>query len=91
MKSLKVDPVSLRVWAQELRGKVAGVYLLYDGDELVYVGHSWNCMLGVAEQTRKERPKHFTHWNFIPLSSEDDRRAFQRELVREYSPKYNKT
>ena len=69
---------------------MSGIYFLYDGEELVYIGQGWNCFLRVAEHTRKESDKRFTHWTFMHVESESERRAVERELRRLHAPKYNK-
>ena len=84
------DPHLLRTTAVPLGGHVSGVYFLYDGEELVYIGQGWNCLLRVAEHTRKESDKRFTHWTFTLVESESERKALERELRRLHAPKYNK-
>lgn len=80
----------LRSTASALAGNVSGVYLLFNNQELVYVGEGWNCLLGVAEQTRKESQKQFTHWSCIPIESKSERTAVKRELLIQHSPRFNK-
>ncbi len=84
------DPNALRASACPLEGNVSGVYFLYDEDELVYIGQGWNCLLRVAEHTRKESDKRFTHWSFVAVASESERKALERELRLMHSPRYNK-
>ncbi len=84
------DPNALRADAALLGGHVSGVYFLYDGVELVYIGQGWNCFLRVAEHTRKDSDKRFTHWTFLPVESETERRALERQLTRLHSPRHNK-
>ena len=84
------DPRALRAGATLLSGHVAGIYFLYDGEELVYIGRGWNCFLGAAEQTLKDSDKRFTHWAFVPVEPDSERRALQRELVKQHSPRHNK-
>ena len=50
---MNIDLHSLRTNAVQRLGNVSGVYFLFDGDELVYIGQGWNCLLRVAEHTRK--------------------------------------
>ena len=73
-------------------GTCAGVYFLYNNDDLVYVGQTWNCFLRVAEHTRKDgsRFKEFTSWSFIPLEDQTQRKDLERKLIREYQPIYNR-
>jgi hypothetical protein len=72
--------------------KEPGVYLLYRGDRVVYVGESWNCLLGVAEQTRKDKTplREFDGWTYIREPDERARRARVRSLVAQHSPEYNR-
>jgi excinuclease UvrABC nuclease subunit len=73
-----------------ISGVVSGVYFLFDNNNLVYIGQGWNCFLRVAEYTRKESDKKFTHWNFIPIPDEKERKEVERDLRRTLNPKYNK-
>jgi len=77
-----------RLKRDKLTGVCSGVYLLFNNDELVYVGESWNCFLGVAEQTRDES-KTFTSWAFIPIEYNTARRDLKRQFISEYTPTYN--
>jgi len=72
-----------------LTGVCSGVYLLFNNDELVYVGESWNCFLGVAENKTKKNNKEFTSWTFIPIDDETKRRDLKKQLIQEYTPTYN--
>lgn len=80
----------LKQRAVPLSANEPGVYALFREDLLVYVGQSWNCFLGVAEQTRKENPKQFDRWTFIREPDEEARKARVKVLVLEHSPEYNK-
>ena len=71
-----------------LTGVCSGVYLLFNNDDLVYVGQSWNCFLMVAEQTRTE--KIFTSWNFIPETDEIKQKDLKKKLITEYNTQYNR-
>lgn len=82
---------TLRQGSIELQGNCSGVYLLFDGEELVYVGRGWNCLLRVAEHTRKDSNKSFTSWNYIPVENEQEYRALERTLIHKYKPRFNKT
>ena len=73
-----------------LGGSCSGVYFLYDGDELVYIGQGWNCLLRVAEHTRKESDKVFTHWSFHPVPDEAERKSLERQLRAKFKPKFNR-
>ena len=77
--------------SNKLEGNCSGVYFLFDGQELVYVGKGWNCLLRIAEHTRKDSDKLFTSWNYMCIESDEKRDKLERELIRTYKPKYNKT
>lgn len=87
---MNIDLHSLRTNAVQRLGNVSGVYFLFNGDELVYIGQGWNCLLRVAEHTRKDSDKMFTHWNFIEIQSDTERKDVERELRRIHSPKHNR-
>jgi hypothetical protein len=71
-------------------GNSPGVYLLFRGEDVVYVGQSWNCLLAVAEHTRKEQPKDFDRWSFFHEPDEASRRAQVKALVIQFAPEYNR-
>lgn len=79
----------LKSSAFPLVGNEKGVYLLFEADDLVYVGKGWNCLLRVAEHTRKDSNKIFTSWNFIPVECTEELRLLEIKLIKENSPKYN--
>ncbi|WP_139233006.1 hypothetical protein [Halomonas korlensis] len=83
------DLEELKASSLPLKGNEQGIYLLFDADELVYVGRGWNCFLRVAEHTRKESKKFFTSWNLIPVESSEGIRHIEMDLIKEYKPKYN--
>jgi hypothetical protein len=85
-----LDISELMRTAISLHGVSAGVYFLFDANELVYIGESWNCVLRVGEHTKKKGRKVFGSWNFIPVEEESDRKSFEDLLVQRYQPKYNK-
>ena len=75
----------------KLEANCSGIYFLFDGNELVYVGRGWNCLLRVAAHTRKNVDKVFTSWNYLPVKNEKEYRELEKELINKYSPKFNKT
>jgi excinuclease UvrABC nuclease subunit len=77
--------------SNKLKGNCSGIYYLFDGAELVYIGKGWNCLFRLAEHTRKDSDKVFTPWNYIPIESDGMRNELERELIQTYKPKYNKT
>lgn len=88
---MNIDANQLLRESIKLEGNCSGVYFLYDGDELVYIGKGWNCLLRVAEHTRKDSDKKFTSWSYVAVEQESAYRALAKELISRYSPKYNKT
>lgn len=73
-----------------IHGNVSGVYFLFHNDEVVYIGQGWNCFLRVAEHTRKDSCKIFTHWSYVEVESETERKALERELIKKHRPKFNR-
>lgn len=80
----------IHVEKHQLTGNVSGVYFLYHHDEVVYVGQGWNCLLRVAEHTRKESTIEFTSWSYIPIEGKQLRRNEEKRLIEEYQPRYNR-
>jgi len=76
----------------QLTGACSGVYFLFKNDDLVYVGEGWNCLLRVAEHTRKDhlRFKEFTSWSFIQMEDKKERKDLEKQLRKEFNPRYNK-
>lgn len=66
------------------------MYFLYHGEELVYIGQGWNYLLRVAEHTRKDSDKVFTHWSFFPVENESERKDLERQLRAQHKPKFNR-
>ncbi|MEQ1662550.1 MAG: hypothetical protein ABL877_07625 [Thiobacillus sp.] len=73
-----------------LQGACSGVYFLFHENELVYIGQGWNCLLRIAEHTRKDSEKIFDRWSYLPINGEAERKELERELVKSYKPKYNR-
>ncbi len=88
---MKIDIEELRNSSKKLEGNVSGVYFLFDQGELVYIGKGWNCLLRVAEHTRKDSDKIFTSWEYIAIENKKEYSALEKELIRRHAPKYNKT
>lgn len=84
------DIVELSRLSTGISGVCSGVYFLFNQNKLVYIGQGWNCFLRVAEHTRKESDKEFTHWNFIPIEDEKERKKMERRLRDILKPKYNR-
>ncbi len=90
MDSTHLDIEQLRKDATQLQGACSGVYFLFSEDKLVYVGEGWNCLLRVAEHTRRDSNKAFCTWNFMPIDDKQERKALEQDLRRMYRPLYNK-
>lgn len=67
---------------------VSGVYFLFDGDEIVYVGQSKNVHARIATHM-SEGLKVFTHWAFIQLP-DGERLEAERYLIELFKPKYHR-
>lgn len=87
---MALDIDELHRAASPLQGARSGVYFLFAGEELVYVGEGWNCLLRVAEHTRKESTKSFLSWNFLPVDDRYERKALERQLRHQYKPRFNR-
>lgn len=85
-----MDIEALRQSSLQTVGHTSGVYFLFQENELVYIGEGWNCFLRVAEHTRKDSDRVFTHWNFVPIESKEERKALERELRKQHRPKFNR-
>jgi len=55
MKDIEIH--KLLETSNKLEGNCSGVYFLFNGEELVYIGKGWNCFLRIAEHTRKDSDK----------------------------------
>lgn len=69
-----------------MENNVAGVYLLYDHEELVYVGQSHNIIQRVGAHSYK---KEFTHFVVLQPKDPEDRFALESFLIKTLQPKYN--
>ena len=88
---MKIDMEELIQNSIKLEGNCSGIYFLFYEKELVYIGRGWNCLLRVAEHTRKETDKLFTSWNYIPVKDEQEYRVLEKALISQHSPIYIKT
>ncbi len=88
---MEFDIDALHRSSKPLVGNVSGLYFLFNGPELVYIGKGWNCLLRIAEHTRKNSDKNFTSWEFVPIADEAEYSRLERELIQQHSPRYNKT
>jgi len=76
--------------SKPLHGDCPGVYFLFDEGKLVYIGKGWNCLLRIAEHTRKDSDKKFTSWNYIQVDDINEYNRIEKELIKKHCPKYNK-
>lgn len=83
---MNIDIEALQRSSFETLGHTSGVYFLFQGEELVYVGEGWYCFLRVAEHTRKDSERVFTHWNFVSIEGKEERKAVKRELRSNHRP-----
>lgn len=82
--------VKIHVDKDQPIGTESGFPFLYHHDEVVCSGRGSNCLLGVAEHTRKEPTIGYTSWRHIPAEGEQERRYENRRLIQEYAPRYNR-
>lgn len=68
--------------------KVGGIYLLLDGDEVVYVGQS-NNIHWRAVQHRHQSSKQFDRYAYI-MCAETDVNTIEAYLILHFAPRYNK-
>ncbi len=87
----KINIEKLKKTSKTLEGNLSGIYFLFDSNELVYIGKSWNCLLRIAEHTKKDSDKVFTSWEYLHIESEKEYSVLEKELIKKYAPKYNKT
>lgn len=89
---MNVDIKDMARKAYKKVGQCNGIYFLFNEENLVYIGKGWNCLLRVAEHTRKESKnnKIFSHWSFIEIPESENLGSIERELIRKYKPMLNK-
>ena len=66
---------------------VRGIYFLFDGSNLVYIGQSENIFKRVPIHLETKK---FDNWNYIEFV-EDDLNILEAEFILKYQPKYNKS
>lgn len=91
MEKRKAEPSKL-VNGDVIKYCVRGIYLLYRGKEVVYVGMSTdNCMQRICDHYR-EATKQFETFSIEHHDVSDAQlRAKEKALIRKYSPCFNKT
>jgi hypothetical protein len=73
----------------KFRGEVAGVYFLWDGDTLAYIGKAVDVDYRVWRQHR--RTKAFTRATWLAVDAEYDRKTLEGRYVWRYRPSLNET
>ena len=71
-----------------MENKLSGVYLLFDHDELVYVGQSKNILSRVGSHAARN-DKDFTQFVVLQPDDPEDRFALESFLIKLLQPKYN--
>ena len=76
------------------------VYFLYDKNEIVYIGYTFNLgkRLGEHSQWINSRENHrnqlvkkqFTHYSIIPMNDGKKAKELESKLIKKHQPKYNK-
>ena len=86
---LPVSVVEMRENLIPINGSFgAGVYFLFNREELVYVGVSNNIFVRIVTH-RNDQSKKFDHIFFIYENDRQRRLALERAYIRSYSPKFN--
>lgn len=67
---------------------VRGVYFLYNGDDLVYIGSSEVNVYKRIEEHKLN--KEFTHFKILEIQSQMNLHDIEYSLIRHYMPKLNK-
>lgn len=66
-----------------------GIYFLFDGDEVVYVGQSSCNIRGrISDHMGNDSQKPFTHYGWIVLPTEEVQTA-EDEAIMRYRPRHN--
>lgn len=73
---------------EHLEPATSGLYLLYAGAELVYVGQSSNIGVRIVEHQRSD--KAFNTFRFYPMPDLSSRLRAEGILILKYLPKYNR-
>ena len=75
-----------------MKAIIAGVYFLFDGKEIVYVGQSADIFRRIYEHSSgraKGEKKKFDTWEYIEISDEAERFRAEHLLILALRPKYN--
>lgn len=71
---------------------LSGVYLLFLGNDVVYVGQSADIYRRIYEHSSgraKGEKKHFSSWEYIEIEDEESRVDTESLLIKLFKPKYN--
>ena len=69
-----------------------GVYFLYDGDKIVYVGQSNDIYRRIYEHSSgraKGGKKKFDSWEYVEIENDESRIRFEAICIRAFRPRYN--
>lgn len=66
---------------------LAGLYFLFDGEELVYVGQSNNAYRRISEHRKYGRV--FQRFAFLAVPDPAERDRLEAAYIQKFSPKYN--
>lgn len=86
---VRVENVKLLDAAPKFRACEAGVYFLFVGVEIIYIGQSRNIFERVGRHARHRRIP-FDGWDFVAMDDPSVRYAVEQELIRQHSPRYNR-
>lgn len=68
---------------------ISGVYFLFRGDEIVYIGQSYDVYSRVIDH-KSDPSKHFDKWAYIEVD-ETERLEIERRYIEMFQPQYNQT
>lgn len=71
-----------------MRKITGGIYFLYDGDNLVYIGQSGNIFERVGRHI-KDNVKKFDNWEYQIVEDKEERNNLEGYLIKVFKPKYN--
>jgi len=65
---------------------VIGVYLLFSGDELMYVGQSESILVRISHHIKD---KQFDNYSFIKCETRGEAVSLERKLIKQFKPTIN--
>lgn len=75
-----------------MKAIIAGIYFLFDGQEIVYVGQSSDIFRRIYEHSSgrsKGKNKKFDTWEYFEINEESERLRTENLLISALKPKYN--